>query len=90
MLFSVEERYFFDWYPYRLLKTGFTIFADIGSAWDSDTASIDPLRDIGFGFIVASTRQSTKKVLRIDFAFPLDESDAVDSFQLLIGAESEF
>ncbi len=89
-LFSIEERYLFDWYPYRILKTGVTIFADIGSAWDSETGSMDILRDVGFGFVIASTRQSTKKTLRIDFAFPLDDTDSVDSFQLLIGVEKEF
>ena len=89
-LFSVEDRYFFDWYPFHLIKTGVSAFADIGSAWDSKTGSRKSLRDVGFGFLFASTRQSKNKVLRIDFAFPLNDNDSIDSFQVLIGAQKDF
>jgi len=89
-LLSVEDHYFFDWYPLRMLKTGVSAFADIGSAWVSKTGSRKTLRDIGFGFLLASTRQSRNKVLRIDFAFPLDDSDSVDSFQILVGTQFSF
>ncbi len=89
-LFSLEERYFFDWYPMHVVKTGISGFADIGSAWDSKTESRHSLRDIGFGFLFASTRQSTSKILRVDFAFPLDDNDSVDSFQVLVGSQIDF
>ena len=89
-LFSVEDHYFFDWYPLHLVKTGVSAFADIGSAWDSKTGSRKTLRDVGFGFMFVSTRQSRNKVLRIDFAFPLDDTDSVDSFQILIGVQKDF
>lgn len=89
-LISVEQRYFFDWYPLRLVKSGISAFADIGSAWDSNNGTRRTLRDVGFGFLFASTRQSRNKVVRIDFAFPLNDNDTVDSFQILIGTEKNF
>ena len=89
-LVSIEERYFFDWYPFHLVKTGVSVFADAGSAWDSRRESRDTLGDVGFGFLIASTRQSNNNILRIDFAFPLDDRDTVDSFQLLVGSQAEF
>ena len=89
-LFTAEQRFFFDWYPLRLIKTGIAIFADAGSAWNSDGGQQNTLRDVGFGLRLVSTRQSHNKVLHIDFAFPLDEKDSVDGFQILIGAKTRF
>jgi outer membrane protein assembly factor BamA len=89
-LFSLEDRYFFEWYPLHLLKTGVSLFANFGAAWDSATENRHTLRDVGFGFLLASTRQSTRKIAHIYFAFPLDDNDQVDGFQVVIGAESEF
>ena len=89
-LLSIENRYFFDWYPLRLVKTGVSAFADFGSAWDSELGSAKILRDVGFGFLFASTRQSTNNILRMDFAFPLDDNNTVDSFQVLIGVQKNF
>jgi len=47
--FTIEQRYFFDWYPLRLVKVGAAAFADIGSAW-ADDQSPDWLRDVGMQF----------------------------------------
>ncbi|MBU0676463.1 MAG: hypothetical protein KJ950_17645 [Proteobacteria bacterium] len=89
-LFSLEDRYLFDWYPLHLLKTGASVFANIGAAWDSATETRHTLRDVGFGLLIASTRQSTMKIGHLYFAFPLDDNDLVDGFQIVIGAESKF
>ena len=89
-LFTAEQRFFFDWYPLRLIKTGAAIFTDAGSAWDSNGGKQKLLRDVGFGLRLVSTRQSHNKVLHIDFAFPLDEKESVGGFQILIGAQTQF
>lgn len=89
-LFSLEERYFFEWYPLHLMKTGVSAFADVGAAWDSKSENRHSLADVGFGFLFASTRQSANNILRVDFAFPLDDNDLVDGFQILIGAQTDF
>jgi len=88
-LFTVEQRYFFDWYPYRLVRFGAAVFADAGSAWFEDQEQ-NTLTDVGFGFRLVSTRQTEAKILHIDFAFPQNERDQVDSFQLIIEAKSAF
>ncbi len=88
-LFSVEKRTYFNWYPWKIMKFGVAIFADVGSAWERDE-SPDFIRDVGFGLRLVSTRQSDAKVLHLDFAYPLDEKDQVDGFQLLLSAKSRF
>ena len=71
------------------MKVGISIIADVGSAWEKDE-SPDFLRDVGFGVRLVSTRQSDSKVLHLDFAYPLDELDEVDRFQVVLKASSRF
>jgi len=87
--FTVEQRYFLDWYPLRLARVGMAAFADIGSAWDNGE---EPtwLRDVGVGFRVVGTRQADAKVMHIDFAFPLDATDDIDRFQFVVSAKTQF
>jgi len=86
---TLEHRYFFDWYPLRLARIGTATFADAGAAWDKGE---DPqwLKDVGVGFRIVGTRQADAQVLHIDFAFPLDETDRVNSFQFVVTAKSQF
>ncbi|MDJ0779584.1 MAG: hypothetical protein QNJ85_17075 [Gammaproteobacteria bacterium] len=87
--FSVERRVYFNVYLWQLLKFGFAVFAEAGSAWSEGE---DPvwLSDIGTGLRMVSTRQSSSKVLHIDIAFPLSEKDEIDEYQLYIKARTEF
>lgn len=87
--FTVEQRYFLDWYPLRLARVGTAVFADVGSAWDKGE---DPewLRDVGFGLRIVGTRQADAKVMHIDFAFPLDAKDRISSFQFVVSAKTQF
>lgn len=87
--FTVEQRYFLDWYPLRLARVGMAAFADIGSAWD-DGEDPEWLRDVGAGFRIVGTRQADAKVMHIDFAFPLDATDRIDSFQFVVSAKTQF
>lgn len=86
---SVERRVYFNVYLWQLLKFGFAVFAEAGSAW---TGGEDPvwLSDIGTGLRMVSTRQSSSKVLHFDIAFPLSEKDGIDEYQLYIKARTEF
>jgi outer membrane protein assembly factor BamA len=93
MLFSIEQRYFTDWYPWRLFRVGGAIFADVGRTW-GDNPIGEPdlgwLKDVGFGLRLAPTRFSTNKVAHIDFAFPLDGDPSIDSVQILLEAKQSF
>lgn len=85
-LISVEQRHFFDWYPYKLFQVGVAVFADTGSAWGTGN-KMNILSDVGFGFRLVSTRSTGASVVHIDFAFPLENQNNIDSFQVLIGAK---
>jgi len=92
-LFSIEHRYFTDWYPFRLFRVGTAVFMDVGRSWGDDglgTPNLGVLRNIGIGLRLASTRASLGKVIHIDLAFPLDGGDSIDNVQLLLEAKSEF
>jgi hypothetical protein len=93
MLFSVEQRYFTDWYPWRLFRVGGAIFADVGRTWGENPIgeqNLGWLKNVGFGFRFAPTRFSTNKVAHLDFAFPLDGDPSIDSVQILLEAKRSF
>jgi len=87
--FTAEHRYFLDFNPFRLARVGTAVFADIGAAWEQGE---DPvwLSDVGFGLRIVSTRQADAKVTHIDFAFPLNATDEIDGFQLVVTAKTQF
>jgi len=90
---SVEQRYFTDWYPWRLFRVGGAVFADVGRVWGPDALGVENsgwLKDVGFGLRLAPTRLGTNKVVHIDIAFPLDGDDDIDSVQVLVEAKRSF
>lgn len=93
MVLTVEQRYFTDWYPFRLARVGGAIFADVGRVWGQNPLGGEPLgwlTDVGIGLRLAPTRSSAGKVLHIDLAFPLDGDDTIDSVQILVEAKRSF
>ena len=92
-LFTIEQRYFTDWYPFRLFRVGGAIFADAGRVWGENplgNESLGWLRDVGFGLRLAPTRASGRDVIHIDVAFPLDGDPSIDSVQFLIESKRSF
>ncbi len=93
MLFTVEKRYFTDWYPWRLFRVGGAVFFDVGRIWGDNPIgepNLGWLKDVGFGLRFAPTRFSTNKVAHLDFAFPLDGDPSIDSVQILLRAKRSF
>ena len=86
---SAERRVYFNVYLWQLLKFGFAVFAEAGSAWDSGDNPVW-LGDVGAGMRLVSTRQSASKVLHIDLAFPLAETGDIDDYELFVRARGEF
>ena len=76
-LFTVEERYYTDWYPLRLFRVGFAVYYDVGRAWDSQLGNPNNgwLNDIGFGLRMLSARSSFGNILHVDLAFPVHRTD---------------
>jgi hypothetical protein len=92
-LFTVEQRFYTDWYPFRLVRVGGAIFADVGRTWGSGViGNSDPglLRDVGFGLRLGNTRSGLGNVLHIDFAFPLNNIAGIQRFQFLVQTMQSF
>jgi len=93
VLLTVEERYFWDWYPFRLFRVGGAIFADAGRTWGENPLggqSLGWLSDIGCGLRFASTRTGSRRILHFDVAFPLNGDPSIDSVQVLLEAKASF
>ncbi|MEX0976398.1 MAG: POTRA domain-containing protein [Woeseia sp.] len=93
VLFTVEQRYFTDWYPFRLVRVGGAVFADIGRTWGENPvggSSLGWLRDVGFGLRLGPTRGGGQNVIHLDIAFPLDGDPTIDDVQILLESKSSF
>jgi hypothetical protein len=93
MLFTIEHRYFTDWYPFRLARVGGAIFADVGRIWGDNPVQGTPqgwLRDIGFGLRLGPTRGGADEVVHLDIAFPLDGDPSIDNVQILLESKGSF
>ena len=93
LLLTMEQRYFWDWYPFRLFRVGGAIFADAGRVWGEGPVG-EPqqgiLRDIGIGLRFAPTRTGFRKIVHLDIAFPLDGDASIDDVQILLESKSSF
>jgi hypothetical protein len=92
-LLTVEQRYFTDWYPFRLFRVGGAAFFDIGRTWGDtpvNTPSLGLLKDVGIGLRIGNTRSGLGNVIHIDLAFPLDGDPSIDKVQFLIETKESF
>jgi outer membrane protein assembly factor BamA len=92
-LFTLEQRYYTDWYPFRLFRVGAVAFLDTGRAWGGDNpylANPGWLTNVGFGLRIFSDRSASGRVLHIDFAFPLDSDPAIRSSQVIFKSRASF
>jgi hypothetical protein len=90
---SFEERFYTDWYPWRLFRVGWAAFFDTGRVWGSDPRaqpSLGTLSDFGVGLRLTSPRSSGRSVLHIDLAFPLIGDPSIDKTQLVIETKGSF
>lgn len=92
-LISLEERYFSDWYPFRLFRVGAAVFFDAGRTWGQPqlaTPSLGLLKDAGFGLRFGNARTGLGNVIHVDLAFPLDGDPSIKRVQFLVQTEQEF
>lgn len=92
-LLTIEQRYFTNYYLWRLFRVGGVVFFDAGRVWGSNPyggENLGLLRDVGFGLRLSSTRSSIAKMIHFDFAFPLDGDSSIDSFQFLVEGKRSF
>jgi hypothetical protein len=92
-LFTAEQRFFSDWYPFRLFNVGGAVFYDMGQTRGRDplgAASQGLLKDIGFGLRLGGNRSAQANVLHIDVAFPLDGDSSIRKVQFLLETKHRF
>ncbi len=91
-LFTLEERYFTDWYPFRLFRVGFAAFYDRGRAWggvNQNTVNGGWLSDVGVGARLSLDR-TFARVLHMDVAMPLDRVEGIKHVQYIVRTEIAF
>lgn len=88
-LTTLEQRFFYDWYPLHSFQFASAVFIDSGSAWSSGQ-SREILTDVGIGFRLVSTRSAGGKVIHFDLAFPTSSNAYLDSLQFQISAKKSF
>jgi outer membrane protein assembly factor BamA len=92
-LFSVEERFYTDWYPFQLFRVGGAAFFDVGRAWGGPYQNlINPgwLKDFGVGLRILSARSASANVLHLDIAFPIDSDANIKKVQFLVKSYTTF
>jgi hypothetical protein len=92
-LLTVEQRFFTEWYPWRLFRVGYAVFMDAGRTWGRDprgTPSLGKLYDVGVGLRLSSPRSSGRSVVHIDLAFPLNGDPTIDDVQLIVETKGSF
>ena len=92
-LVTFEERYFTDWYPFRLLRVGAAAFTDVGRTWGRAPLaqpSLGVLRDVGFGLRLGNSRSGLGNIIHVDLAFPLDGDPTINKVQFLVMTKASF
>jgi hemolysin activation/secretion protein len=92
-LVTAEQRWFTNWYPFRLFNVGGAVFYDMGGAWGPNpigTPSQGVLRDVGFGLRLGNSRSALGNVLHVDVAFPLDGDKSISQLQFLVETQRSF
>jgi hemolysin activation/secretion protein len=91
-LFTMEGRYYTEWYPFRLFRIGAAGFYDMGRAWGGEYANPDSgvLRDFGAGLRIALARSGHGGVVHVDVAFPIDGDPSIARVQFLVKTKVGF
>jgi hemolysin activation/secretion protein len=92
-LLTLEQRFYTDWYPFRLVRVGAAVFFDAGRTWGESvfgTGNDGLLTNIGVGLRLGSTRSGLGRMAHIDVAYPLDGNDDISDVQLLVSLKKSF
>jgi hypothetical protein len=92
-LVTLEQRLYTDWYPFRLVRVGGAVFADVGRTWGRGAVpapNFGWLADVGVGLRLGMSRSGLGNVLHVDVAFPLNGDDSIDSMQFQVETKRSF
>ena len=93
VLLTLEQRFFTDWYPFRLFPVGAAVFLDAGKVWGEHPLDVENdglLRDIGVGLRIGNPRSGRGGVVHVDVAYPLDGPSDLDKVQFLVELKQGF
>jgi hemolysin activation/secretion protein len=93
VLFSVEERFYTEWYPWRLFRFGYAAFFDAGRVSGRDpraSAPLGMLYDAGVGLRLTVPRSSRGQIVHVDLAFPINAPPTIDNVQLIVETKGTF
>jgi outer membrane protein assembly factor BamA len=92
-LLTLEQRFYSNWYPFRLVNVGGAVFADVGAAFGANPYGSevrDTLADVGFGLRLGNSRSGLGNVLHLDVAFPLSADKSIKNVQFLVETKRSF
>jgi len=92
-LFTAEQRFYSNWYPFRLFNVGGAAFFDVGETWGRDplgAPSRGLLKDVGVGLRLGNSRSALGNVVHVDLAVPLDGDASIKDVQFLIETKRSF
>jgi hypothetical protein len=92
-LMTLEQRYYTDWYPFRLFRVGGAVFFDAGRAWkgvNQNTANGGWLSDAGVGLRISLDRTAFANVLHIDAAVPFDREPGIKAVEFSVKTQLTF
>ncbi len=93
VLFTAEQRYYTDWYLFRLMRVGGAAFYDVGRAWGGVNQNAENggwLSDVGVGLRLAFDRAAFGNVVHFDVAVPLDRAGDIEAVQFLVKSKATF
>jgi len=92
LLFTAEQRFYTDWYPFRLVNVGGAAFFDVGRTFSDEAFAGNRgwLTDIGLGLRLSSSRTHHGNVIHLDLAFPLNADPNIKSVQWLVRTRASF
>jgi len=92
-LFTLEQRYFTDWYPFHLFPVATAVFFDAGQVWGKSPLGVENdglLRDVGVGLRFGNTRSGHGGVVHVDVAYPLDGDSSIKEVQFIVELKDRF
>jgi len=93
VLMTLEQRYFTDWFPFRLWRVGGAAFFDAGRTWGNvplAEPSLGLLKDFGVGLRFGNARSGLGNVTHVDLALPLVRPAGVKGLQFLVQTQQGF
>ena len=86
---TVEQRFFYDWYPLNTFQFVSAIFLDTGMVWKNGQDK-ELYSDVGVGFRLIPTRTAGSHVIHFDVAVPTNPVADIDNVQIHIKAKKSF